>query len=48
VQLVRGAQGRRRIHCSYVNLRYMPYELDLIDPVKIVGRVTARAEQCPG
>jgi hypothetical protein len=37
VQLIRGAQGR--IECSYINPRYKPYELDLIDPVRIVGRV---------
>jgi hypothetical protein len=38
VELVRGSQGRR-IRCSCINPRYMPYELDLIDPVRIVGRV---------
>jgi phage repressor protein C with HTH and peptisase S24 domain len=37
VQLIRGSN---RIECSYANARYRAFELDLIDPVKIVGRVT--------
>jgi phage repressor protein C with HTH and peptisase S24 domain len=39
VELVRGGSNGRRILCSYANPRYRPFELDLIDPVKIVVRV---------
>jgi phage repressor protein C with HTH and peptisase S24 domain len=42
VQLIRGSNGRRRIECSYANPRYKPFELDLIEPVRIVGRVMHR------
>jgi phage repressor protein C with HTH and peptisase S24 domain len=38
VQLLRGSHSRR-IRCSYANPRYRPYELDLVHPVRIVGRV---------
>jgi phage repressor protein C with HTH and peptisase S24 domain len=38
VELIRGSHCRR-LRCSYANPRYKPFELDLIDPVRIIGRV---------
>jgi hypothetical protein len=39
--LIRGSHSRR-IRCSYINPRYKPYVLDLIDPVRIIGRVVRK------
>lgn len=41
VELVRGGQGRR-IKCTSRNPNYEPFELQLEDPVRIIGRVAGK------
>lgn len=41
VELVRGSKARR-IRCTSRNPMYAPFELDLIDPVVIIGRVASK------
>lgn len=41
VELVRGS-GSRRIRCTSRNPVYAPFELDLTDPVMIIGRVASK------
>jgi len=42
VELVREAGVRRRIRCKPLNAGYDPFEVDLIEPVRIVGRVACK------
>jgi len=41
VELVRGSKSKR-IRCTSRNPVYAPFELDLIDPVMIIGRVASK------
>lgn len=41
VELVRG-KGERRIRCTSRNPSYQPFELALLEPVRIIGRVAAK------
>lgn len=42
VELIRGGDGPRRIRCKSRNTNYEPFELLLIDPVMIIGRVASK------
>jgi phage repressor protein C with HTH and peptisase S24 domain len=42
VELVRGSKSPRRIRCTSRNPIYTPFELDLDDPVTIIGRVASK------